>query len=232
MQVLVTRPEPGCSETAERLLGLGHDPVRLPLLEFALFGPSLPDSHRFSAIAFTSTNAVKALEQRGEVEGFTRLPAFTVGTRTAAAARAAGFANVINAEGTVGSLADTILTAKLNGELLYPAARHRAGDLELLLERGGQRAETVEVYEMRPALISETAPGGADMALFYSRRTAEVFVGLPNRPQVAACLCLSANVARPLREAGLGPVHTASAPNEEAMMNALLSFDTDDRKSD
>ncbi len=232
MRVLVTRPEPGCSETAERLISLGHDPVRLPLLEFALFGPSLPDPARFSAIAFTSTNAIKAIEQRGEIEALTRLPAFTVGTKTAAAARSAGFANVTDAEGTVGSLADTILAARINGELLYPAARHRAGDLELLLERGGQRAETIEVYEMKPARISETVSQDAHVAFFYSRRTAEVFASLPNRPEIRACLCLSENVARPLRDAGLGPIHIAGAPNEDAMMDALLSFGSDDRKSD
>lgn len=231
MRVLVTRPEPGCSETATRLEVLGHQPVKLPLMSFQPIPDPLPDLANFAAIAFSSTNALSALRQRGEVENLTHLPAFTVGSKTAALARAAGFTDITNAEGTVGNLADTILAANLDGPLLYPAARHRAGDLETLLERGGQKAETIAVYEMTPNRDVGADAGPVDIALFYSRRTAEAFVALPNRPQAKTYLCLSANVAAPLRDARVGPVHLAKAPNEDAIFAALLSIAPDDRKS-
>lgn len=231
MRVLVTRPDPGCAATADRLKALGHDPVKLPLLSFAPVTDPLPDPAKFAAIAFTSTNAISALDQRGELAAFVHLPAFAVGSKTAAAARAAGFTTVIDAAGTVGNLADTILAARPDGPLLYPAARHRAGDLELLLERGGQKTRTVPVYEMLATPVGTPDTGPLDIALFYSRRTAEAFVALTPRPQPKICLCLSAQVALPLRDAKIGPLHIAKAPNDDAIFDALLSIDPDHRKS-
>lgn len=231
MRILVTRPEPGCTETANRLAALGHEPVKLPLLSFAALAGPLPDPAQFAAIAFTSTNAITALDQRGDLVALRHLPAYAVGSKTAAAARAAGFASVADAQGTVGDLADTILAAHPEGPLLYPAARHRAGDLETLLERGGLKTNTVSVYEMMPVPQGQHDIDPVDIALFYSRRSAQAFVALPSRPSAKTCLCLSAQVAAPLRAANIGPVHLARAPNEDAIFAALLSIAPDGLKS-
>lgn len=231
MRVLVTRPEPGCSATAARLTSLGHDPIKLPLLKFTATSDPLPQQ-KFAAIAFTSSNSIAALDQRKDLASLLNLPAFAVSSRTAETARSAGFTTVHDAKGTVGTLADLILAAKLNGPLLYPAARHRAGDLELLLERGGQTAETLAVYEMQPVAGDIGPPDHADIALFYSRRTAEVFISMPARPAIGACLCLSDGIAAVMRAARIGAVHIARTPTDDAMFDALLSISSNDRKSE
>lgn len=233
MHLLVTRPEPGNRQTCQRLKELGHRPLPLPLLQFTPTSDALPSPAGFAAVALTSANAITALEKRKALDPWLHLPAFAVGDRTTEAARRAGFAETFDAEGSVGDLADLILTSNLSGRVFYPAARHRAGDLELLLERGGQSAETVPVYEMSPVPrehLPQTWPY-IDGALHYSRRSAEAFLAIPNLPKTGFHLCLSANVAAPLREAGLKPVRVAAFPDEEAMLSALLSLDANRNKS-
>ena len=98
-RVLVTRSEPGASETAQRLAGLGFEPIVEPVFEIEpIEGVTLP---AFDALAFTSANGVRVfahLNPRRDA------PVFCVGARTADEARAAGFANVTSADGDVSAL--------------------------------------------------------------------------------------------------------------------------------
>ena len=89
--MLVTRPEPDASETAARLGALGIDGLACPLLVHQTLTPNLPDATGFAAIAVTSTNALRALRERGMLERYLKLPLYAVGARTAAAAKSLGF---------------------------------------------------------------------------------------------------------------------------------------------
>ena len=71
-----------------------------------------------------------------------------------------------------------------------------------------------------------------DAVLFYSRRTAEAYIALPDRPPAQHLVCLSPSIAVPLREARFGPLTVAAAPNEDAIFAALLSIAADDSKSE
>ena len=53
MKILVTRPEPGASETAKALLELGHEPILEPLLHYVPSGV-VPDLRGVQALAATS----------------------------------------------------------------------------------------------------------------------------------------------------------------------------------
>ena len=92
MRLLVTRPEPDATRTAEALRARGHDVLVAPLLRDETIAAEL--GRTLCGVLMTSANAARALAahpRRGEL---TRLPVFTVGARTAEAARAAGFANI------------------------------------------------------------------------------------------------------------------------------------------
>jgi len=233
--MLVTRAEPEGGESAARLAALGIEAVLSPLLERATLHTSLPDARGFAALALTSGNALRALDERGVLPQFLGVKVFAVGDRTAEAARAHGFADVVSAGGTLRHLVQQIAAAGLGGPVLYPAARHQSGDLALELAPHGIMVVTAKVYEMRAVsvlpqpVLDDLGTGRFAAALFYSARTADIFSSLTRdlpRPARAgiAVLCLSEQVAAPLIAAHFVRVGLADHPSEEAMMSLALSF--------
>lgn len=242
-RMLVTRPEPDASETAARLRALAIEAVTLPLLTRAPLSPSLPDAKGFAGMALTSANALHALAERGTLAPYRGLKVFAVGDKTAAAARASGFADVISTGGTLAHLVEHIAHAGLSGPVFYPAASHQSGDLAKSLAPYGVMVVTARIYEMLPATAIAEAHltglenGDFDAALFYSRRTAETFVALTHsalsrkaRARLGM-LCLSENIAEPLLGAGFVRMSLADYPSEEAMMALALSFARDQNRS-
>ena len=239
LRMLVTRREPDPSETAGKLSALGIEPVVEPLLRFEVLPTSLPDPAGFAALILTSTNALRALQERGRMAEFRQLKAFAVGDRTAAAAKAAGFAQVSSAHGNLEDLVELIAHAGLSGPVFYPAARERAGNLGKALAAHGIMVITTEIYGMAPvpALSATTRDvleaGQLDAGIFYSRRTAETFIALTegmSRRADLRLLCLSEAVAAPLVKAHLSRVSLAEHPSEEAMLSLALSFARDQKR--
>jgi uroporphyrinogen-III synthase len=235
--MLVTRPLPEADDTAARLAALDIEPEVFPLLSFAVLPTGLPEPAGFAGMALTSGNALRALDERGELERYRALRVFAVGDKTAELARARGFANVVSAGGGLADLAELLAHAKLNGPVFHPAGQHQSGDLAKSLAPYGVMVVTARVYEMVPApelppdLLAACASGVIQAALFYSRRTAECFVEraatfqLPKSAKTRlGMLCLSENVAQPLVEARFVRVRIADYPSEEAMIGLALSF--------
>ncbi|OYZ89316.1 MAG: hypothetical protein B7X99_19925, partial [Rhizobiales bacterium 17-65-6] len=104
------------------LLKGGH----VAALVAALDGAPLPRGP-FSALAFTSAHGVRALAARPQASALRSLPVFTVGGRTGAQARTAGFAHVIEADGNIEALA-ALLSARLapGTRILHAAGADRA----------------------------------------------------------------------------------------------------------
>lgn len=232
VRLLVTRPEPDASETAARLRALDIDAVVDPLLIARTLTTTMPAHDGFAALAITSANALRALRERGEIERLQPLPVYTVGDRSAAVARAMGFAQVVSAEGNAGDLIALLANAGVDGPVLYPTARQHAGDLAKALAPHGVMVITAAVYEMNPAVALTANLATVDGALFYSRRTAETFARLAPADAHRArpgMLCLSAAVAEPLIAAHFVRVSLADHPSEEAMMALALSFARDQK---
>jgi len=233
VRMLVTRPEPDASETAARLNALDIETVIDPLLTARTLSTSLPPAEGFAGLAVTSANALRALDDRGDLSGYRGLPLYAVGDRTAAFARRHGFEQVVSAQGNADDLVALLAKAGLKGPILYPAARHQAGRLGKALAPHGIMVITAAVYDMVPATaLGETAraglaSGAIAAALFYSRRTAETFARLAgdlrDRTRLGM-LCLSETVAAPLIAAHFVRVALADHPSEEAMMGLALSF--------
>ena len=97
----------------------------------------------------------------------------------------------------------------------------------------GFRVETVVVYrsvivaDLRDDVRAALAAGRIDAVLHYSARSAVVFVAACRRTGIDVAtlatrhLCLSAQVAGPLRDAGARAVEVAAAPTEDAVLQLI-----------
>ncbi len=232
MRVLVTRAEPEAGRTAEALARRGHEAVPAPVTAFRRTGAALPGG-RYDAVVATSHHAFAARSE-GE-DGVERArPVFAVGSRTAAAARAAGFRDVRVGAGDASGLADLLrLTLPRPARLLYLAGRDRKPVLEEALAAAGYGIAAVSVYAAEPveawpaAALAALRSGAVAAALHYSRRSADLALALAAREGVGDALlalrhlCLSADAAAPLLERG-ATVGIAGRPDEDALL-ALLA---------
>ena len=226
MRVVVTRPRADGERTATALEALGHEVLVAPLMRIEWVAATLAGT--WSAIVITSSNALQA----AATPEFKSLPVFAVGSRTAEAARQAGFATVSAANGDTKDLV-RLITARSVGAtapLLYLSGENRAGDLIAELANQGIRAQMEIVYRavaepFPPVLVAALEAGDVDAVLHFSRRSAELFIegakasGVAGSAEDVRHLCLSAQVAEPL--AGASRIAIAPRP-EEAALIALL----------
>src|SRR5690606_17211969 len=144
MRVLLTRPRADAEATAERVAALGHAAVIAPLLDIVPESGQ-PDLAGAGALIVTSANALRVLPASA-LRSVRGLPLFAVGARTAAAARACGFADVRSAAGDAEALLALILSASPQGTLVHLAGRDRAGELVPRLAAAGFTARVATVY--------------------------------------------------------------------------------------
>jgi uroporphyrinogen-III synthase len=226
MRIVVTRPQADGARTATALEALGHEVLVAPLMRIEPVAAALAGT--WSAIVITSANALQA----AAISEFKSLPVFAVGSRTAEAARQAGFATVSATNGDTKNLVRLIAAryAGAKAPLLYLAGEDRAGDLVAELATRDIRAEMKIVYRavaepFPPVLAAALEAGDIDAVLHFSRRSAELFIegakasGVAGPAEDVRHLCLSAQVAEPL--AGASRIAIASRP-EEAALIALL----------
>ena len=232
MRLLVTRPEPDATRTAETLRARRHEVLVAPLLAMLPIAPQITGP--YDAVLMTSASAARALAAHPRANELARLPCLTVGNRTAEAARAAGFTHVQSADGALDDLARLAVAKKpRSARLIYLAGEDRAGDLAGELGRHGIAVDTVVIYralaaEKLPAHLTEALKrGGLDGALHYSRRSVATLLALARHSGAVTALtdiihyCLSVEVAVPLREAGATRTKIAARP-EEASLLALI----------
>lgn len=231
MAVLVTRPEDASRRTAARLEALGFEAVPAPLLDLEftvpehLIGEASPDG-----VIITSANGANAVAGHPDLSRLTKLPVWTVGTRTTDAAREIGFgAPVFEAPDAV-SLGARLSDAPPQ-RLLYLAAEQRSGDFSRLAPK-----HEIDIRVVYRALAKTKFPaeGAAALSagrisdvLHYSRRLAETYVVLAGIAGLAEAalrprqLCLSEQVAEPLRRAGAADIEVASFPREDDLLTLL-----------
>jgi uroporphyrinogen-III synthase len=226
MRVVVTRPQADGERTATALEALGHEVLVAPLMRIEPVAVALAGT--WSAIVVTSANALQA----AAAPELKSLPVFAVGSRSAEAARQAGFAVVSAANGDTKDLVRLIAarSAGAKAPLLYLAGEDRAGDLVAELATQGIRAQMKIVYravaEPFPTVLAAALDAGdVDAVLHFSRRSAELFIqgakasGVAGPAEDVRHLCLSAQVAEPL--AGASRIAIAPRPEETALI-ALL----------
>jgi uroporphyrinogen-III synthase len=224
-RIWITRTQPGADATAERVRAMGHEAIIAPLLSVRALEDVAMDLKGVGALAFTSANGVRAF---AELCGERELRVFAVGAATAQAARSAGFATVLSADGDVEALAEGIASRKgqLRGVVLHPGAAEPAGDLVGALEKLGVRARQEILYETGPVKLSETQARSlvqADAALLHSPRAAKALAQVLKAhpaPNLRA-LGLSKAVLRPLVRTPMAAKAYPPFPLEAALLNLI-----------
>jgi uroporphyrinogen-III synthase len=229
---LVTRPRGQAEALAAALGHRGIAALIEPMIEidFPAVGPL--DLAGVQALLCTSANGVEALARASAERA---LPLFAVGEASAAAARRAGFAKVESAGGDAGDLA-RLVAGRLDpqaGRLLHAAGGAVAGDLAGTLGGHGFIVSHAVLYEARPAasLSGEVrralSAGLIDLALFFSPRSAAIFVGLARSAGLAAACAgiaafsISAAADRALAALAWRARYVADRPNQAALLAAL-----------
>ena len=187
MRLLLTRPEPDAQRTAAALRARGHAVVIAPLMRIEAVADAQIGAGPWAAILITSANAAHAIAAHERREALRDVPVFAVGDRSAQAMRAAGFAEVTSADGSVRDLARLVAERMTPGaSLLYLAGEERSGDLAGDLRGRGFAVHTVVVYRavaaaVLPQAAADALAGGVDGVLHFSRRSAEAYVARARR---------------------------------------------------
>jgi len=232
MRIAVTRPQADGERTAANLRARGHDVLLAPLMRVE---PVAADLGRgWAAVVVTSANAPGAIADHPAHNALIALPVYAVGRRSAEAARTAGFADVTTAGGDVRDLVRLIVErrADAKGPLLYLAGEDRAADLIGELTVHGIASEMRVVYRAAPApyppaLVAALQAGEVDAVLHFSKRSADSYLsgardaGVTAEALAPRQLCLSAQVAAPLQQAGATHVAVARRPDEAALIDLV-----------
>ncbi|MBL0968760.1 MAG: uroporphyrinogen-III synthase [Brevundimonas sp.] len=196
---------------------MGLEPIVAPLLRIEPLDVGAPNLTDVTALAFTSVNGVEAFAALTDRRD---RPVFTVGDRTAEAARVAGFGAVRSAGGAIGDLAD-LLRREARGVVLVPGAQEPAGDIAALLAGAAVEARLLPVY----AAIGTgaTAPDAFDAVLVHSPRAGRALAAITGAGQAAesVAVAISEAAAAPLRSLLWREIRIAAHPDENAMMSAL-----------
>ncbi len=224
-RVLVTRSEPGASETAAGLRQAGFEPVVESLFAIAPIDVAIP-AH--DALAFTSANGVRRfamLSPRRDA------PVFCVGERTAQEARALGYQTVWSAGAAVGALEDLIQrNLAMNMRLLHAGNEDTRGDLAGRLNAAGLSASFLPIFRAVPVeqpgpLLAAHLAGQAkfNAIMIHSPRAASILAGFAagmTGHAPLAIAAISAAAAEPL--SGFADrIEIAAAPDGPALFSAL-----------
>jgi uroporphyrinogen-III synthase len=226
--ILVTRPEPGLTETSAQLHARGFRPVAAALLRIEPLPFARTPAARPQAALVTSAHALGSLDPAGIPQ------LLAVGDATAARARSLGIRQVRSAAGDAASLV-ALCRAHLTpagGPLLLLCGEGQALRLATELRGLGFRVIRRVVYAQRPVptlppdATASLAAGTLAASLFMSASAAAIFARLlpaelhPNLKQINA-LAISEAASRPVSALPWRSVRVALRPTAEDVL-ALL----------
>ncbi len=224
--ILLTRPKTEGQSFANALIrrfGPAVRPIVSPLLAPRNMTPDLPAGD-YAAVVFTSAQAVEAVRPM-----VSRLPvlAWCVGSRTAEAARAAGFV-AKSTNGDARALLAAIKNDPPDGSILYVRGVDTAFNLLEELVDFGLKSEQAVVYAQQPQAFSPEALELLKhplkvIAPLFSSRTARLFrEAFPQETRADLhIVAMSANVAEALIDLPHATVTIASRPDAPAMLDAV-----------
>ena len=210
--VVVLRPEPGNTRTADALRARGLEARQVPLFAVVPVYWTPPNPTGFDGLLLTSANAVR--HGGAALDLFRRLPVVAVGAATAAAASEAGFAVAV--------------TGGEDARAVVAEARDR-GFARLLHLAGRERAPTQDGVEAVTVYASEAVPVPADVArsfedalvLVHSARAATRLAELVDGAGADRSRIALVAISRAVGDAagtGWGDVAIAPEPSDPAVV--------------
>lgn len=170
-KLLLIRPEPGLSATANQAHALGLETICCPLFCIEPLAWNAPDPANYDALLITSANAMR---HGGPKLGKLRvLPVHAVGSATAAAAREAGFQVETVGSGDVAALLDKLPPSL---RLLHLAGEDHRGESGQWMERRivyrSAKIDDPGLPELQGLVVAVHSPrAGARLAELATDRT-------------------------------------------------------------
>lgn len=250
---LIIRPQPDADRDVALLMRYGVPALANPSMKSMHRSHELPESVNFSGIILTSRNAVDAITKFDKVNADTvrwaKLPVFVVGSATAAAARDAGFSNIIRGTGGGAGLLAPIScyftekigkqengkSANTNLPLFWPSAVEISFDMVAALATHGVAVQRLPVYQMianagLDSTITDKITEGAIAAVVaMSPRSVQIFrrnLDAAGKASSLAGMVLIAGSSAIAAAAGSGwqTVYTARQPRRSRLLAiAVLS---------
>jgi uroporphyrinogen-III synthase len=182
------------------------------------------------AVMITSSNALPAIAHWPKA-----LPCFCVGTRTAEAAKQAGFLSVIEAGGDGAALVERLKAEGFAAgcTIVHPCGAEKAMDYGAALASIGLVYQPVEAYRAQAVDVlpleaaSALRDGTLQAVLHFSPRSARLFTGLcdkaglRSRAEALTHYCLSQSVADALGASYFRHSISAYFPSEDDLLSML-----------
>ena len=205
-RLLLLRPEPGLSASAERAREMGLDVLLCPLFRVEPVAWAISDPRDYDALLLTSANAVR-LGGRGLAE-LSALPVHAVGTATAAAAEEAGLR--VERVGR-GGLADALAALPGSLRLLHLAGEDRT-DVQ-----GPHRIDARTVYRSRPIADPHLPSLEGLVAAVHSPRAGARLAELADTRRHTAIAAISAAAANACSD-GWERIEAAEKPDDPSLL--------------
>lgn len=212
--LLILRPEPDAQSTARRAEELGLEAMVHPLFSVEPVPWNPPPADAFDALMLTSANALR--HGGPALAAYAALRTYSVGERTAQAARKAGFADV-HVTGPDGASVIAALERHGHRHVLHLAGEavraHPPGDLSI------SRLTVYRTVEAGSAMTLAPLLARAPIALLHSPRAAERLASLvPLHQRGAVSLVAISPAALASAGGGWSGAHSTETPSDSAML--------------
>ena len=206
-QIVILRPEPGASSTAQRAAAQGLDAIKLPLFEIEPVDWTPPDLSDFDGLLVTSANAIRAAGDG--LEQLKMLPVYAVGPTSAAVATEAGF-DVAK----VGTARVRSLLQRIDPDLRL---LHLAGEDRIDPRRAWQKITVLPVYRSQAIEIVDPAVIDGAVALVHSPRAGARLAEIARDRSTISVAAISPAAAEACGE-GWERVSSVTKPSDIALL--------------
>ena len=254
--VLVPRTKEQAAILSDLLRSHGASPLEVPTIAVEPPRTAAPMeraitglvSGRYQWVAFTSVNAVKAVQEKVEersldARSFAGVKVAAIGEATAEALRAFGIRPDLvptgqqSSEGLLADWPPYDSSLDLLDRVLLPRADIATETLENGLKETGWQVDEVTAYRTvraapPPAPIREALKGGrVDAVVFTSSSTVRNLVGIAGKPhETTVIACIGPKTAETAQELGLRVDVQAPEATTQALVAALAEFAAEHRE--
>ena len=229
MHILLTRPLEDCANLLIKFKELGHAVSHLPVIKIRKVEYKEPNFNDYSAIIFTSSNAIKNLN----IDSINKtIKCFCVGSVTEKVARSSGFQNVIAADGNVRALKELILQNhyKKDGKILYISGEFISSNLDKELTNEGYEISRIINYtvdhidEFQNNVIEELKKNIPDIVYVYSENSAKSLLNIIKKYQLidswmnTNLMCIGEKTSSVLNEVKWKKIFLFSPGEEEFLL--------------
>ena len=229
MHILFTKSQNSSETLIKRFVAKGHRVTNFSILNIKPI--IIPDINfkDFTAVIFTSSNAVQNLKNIKNIKNISHLKCFCVGEETAVVAKKIGFLNIQVAGGNYIELRDLIFKScdKAKEKFIYVRGEFISNDLEGDFKKEGYNLKSATNYTAEPnlnidhQLIEDLKNKLVDVIFVYSKRTADQLLKIILNHKIANDLdncslnCISINVANTLKRLNWKKIKIFSPGEEE-----------------